>query len=61
MAESTEVLTVVDIGSHTLKGAVAGFEGGRTTILAYSRTKARGFEQGELLSLIHISEPTRPY
>ncbi|MGB4201087.1 MAG: hypothetical protein WBK65_06725, partial [Thermotogota bacterium] len=56
MAESTEVLTVVDIGSHTLKGAVAGFEGGRTTILAYSRTKARGFEQGELKDIVALRE-----
>ncbi|HNR64043.1 MAG TPA: cell division FtsA domain-containing protein [Thermotogota bacterium] len=56
MAESTEVLTVVDIGSHTLKGAVAGFEGGKTSVLAYSRTKARGFEQGELKDIVALRE-----
>jgi cell division protein FtsA len=56
MAESAEVLTVVDIGSHTIKGVVVSYEGRIPTILAYSRTKSRGFEQGELKDIVALKD-----
>lgn len=56
MAETIEVLTVVDIGSHSIKGVVVSFEGKKTVILAYSKAKSRGFEQGELKDIVALRE-----
>ncbi len=56
MADTMEVLTTVDIGSHSLKGIVASFEGGQCEVLAYSRVKSRGYEQGELKDIVALRE-----
>jgi len=56
MADSFEVLTSVDIGSHTIKGMVFAVESNDTEVLAYSRVKSRGFEQGELKDIVALKE-----
>lgn len=56
MAETMEVLTTVDIGSHSMKGIVVSFDGAQTEVLAYSRVKSRGYEQGELKDIVALRE-----
>ncbi len=56
MADSFEVLTSVDIGSHTIKGMVFAIENNDTQVLAYSRVKSRGYEQGELKDIAALRE-----
>ncbi|HPE67817.1 MAG TPA: cell division protein FtsA [Thermotogota bacterium] len=56
MAESFEVLTVVDIGSFKLKGLVIELEPGRPHVEAHSTVTARGFEGGELKDIVALRE-----
>ncbi len=56
MADNSEVLTSIDIGSHTLKGVVVGFEDGDSEVLAFSKIRSRGYEQGELKDIVALRE-----
>jgi len=56
MSDSFEVLTSVDIGSHSLKGVVTKMEEGIVEVLAFSEMRSRGYENGELKDIIALKE-----
>ncbi|MDN5360035.1 MAG: cell division protein FtsA [Thermotogaceae bacterium] len=56
MSDSFEVLTSVDIGSHSLKGVVTKIDEGVVEILAFSEVRSRGYENGELKDIIALKE-----
>ncbi len=56
MSDSFEVLTSVDIGSHSLKGVVTKIDEGIVEILAFSEIRSRGYENGELKDIVALKE-----
>ncbi|MFW6263465.1 MAG: cell division FtsA domain-containing protein, partial [Thermotogota bacterium] len=56
MSDSFEVLTSVDIGSHSLKGVVTKMDEGVVEILAFSEVRSRGYENGELKDIVALKE-----
>ncbi|MEA1884955.1 MAG: hypothetical protein U9N62_10620, partial [Thermotogota bacterium] len=56
MSDSFEVLTSVDIGSHSLKGVVTKMDEGVNEILAFSEVRSRGYENGELKDIVALKE-----